>query len=59
MNEQTLTTHEPLCAEQPPLIDETTETEDLLSEQDESLEEEFEEELIIEDFTIDGICGVY
>ncbi|WP_376796101.1 mycofactocin precursor MftA [Thermogemmatispora sp.] len=22
-------------------------------------EEEFEEELIIEDFTIDGICGVY
>lgn len=23
------------------------------------LEEEIEEELIIEDFTIDGICGVY
>ncbi|MBA2286627.1 MAG: mycofactocin precursor [Ktedonobacteraceae bacterium] len=23
------------------------------------LEEEFEEELIIEDFSIDGICGVY
>jgi mycofactocin precursor len=22
-------------------------------------EEDFEEELIIEDFTIDGICGVY
>jgi mycofactocin precursor len=26
---------------------------------DEALEEEFEDELIIEDFTIDGICGVY
>ena len=24
-----------------------------------ALEEEIEEELIIEDFTIDGICGVY
>ncbi len=24
-----------------------------------TLEEEIEEELIIEDFTIDGICGVY
>lgn len=26
---------------------------------DTSLEEDIEEELIIEDFTIDGICGVY
>lgn len=26
---------------------------------DEALEEEIEDELIIEDFTIDGICGVY
>ena len=26
---------------------------------DSLLEEEIEEELIIEDFTIDGICGVY
>ena len=26
---------------------------------DEELEEEIEDELIIEDFTIDGICGVY
>lgn len=26
---------------------------------DETLEEEIEDELIIEDFTIDGICGVY
>jgi mycofactocin precursor len=26
---------------------------------EEALDEELEEELIIEDFTIDGICGVY
>lgn len=32
----------------------------LLSDDDgEALEDDFEEELIIEDFTIDGICGVY
>jgi mycofactocin precursor len=31
-----------------------------LSEDDgDELEDDFEEELIIEDFTIDGICGVY
>ena len=29
------------------------------SPEDEALEEEIEDELIIEDFTIDGICGVY
>lgn len=29
------------------------------SEEELELDEEFEEELIIEDFTIDGICGVY
>ncbi|MBV9228867.1 MAG: mycofactocin precursor [Chloroflexi bacterium] len=28
-------------------------------DEEEVLEEELEEELIIEDFTIDGICGVY
>jgi mycofactocin precursor len=27
--------------------------------EDQPLEDEIEEELIIEDFTIDGICGVY
>jgi mycofactocin precursor len=31
----------------------------VLDEEEEMDEEEFEEELIIEDFTIDGICGVY
>jgi mycofactocin precursor len=30
-----------------------------LNEMEEMDEEDFEEELIIEDFTIDGICGVY
>ena len=29
------------------------------SSEDEAMEEEIEDELIIEDFTIDGICGVY
>jgi mycofactocin precursor len=39
--------------EQPPLVE-------LALDEDLLLEEEFdEEELIIEDFTIDGICGVY
>lgn len=62
MNEQTIPTQEPSFAEESPespQIDETIETEVGTSEQDETLEEEFEEELIIEDFTIDGICGVY
>ena len=36
----------------------TTDEETQLDEE-ELLDEEFEEELIIEDFTIDGICGVY
>ena len=62
MNEQTSPTHEPSFAEESPLTDETIETEVGTSEQDETPEEEeeeIEEELIIEDFTIDGICGVY
>lgn len=33
--------------------------EDTPPQQDPPLEEGIEEELIIEDFTIDGICGVY
>lgn len=43
--EQTLTTDDP--ASQAPTDEATLEIEEL------------EEELIIEDFTIDGICGVY
>ena len=31
----------------------------LLSQEEMPLEDGLEEELIIEDFTIDGICGVY
>jgi mycofactocin precursor len=31
----------------------------VLVDEDVVMEEELEEELIIEDFTIDGICGVY
>ena len=38
--------------------DETTQAEQLESADDDLLEEELEE-LVIEDFTIDGICGVY
>jgi len=34
-------------------------TEQVSTSDDETLEEEIEDELIIEDFTIDGICGVY
>ncbi len=30
-----------------------------MKSEDVPLEDEIEEELIIEDFTIDGICGVY
>ena len=44
--------------------EDSIETENQLTElasspDDETLEEEIEDELIIEDFTIDGICGVY
>jgi mycofactocin precursor len=38
---------------------EDTSTEEILEEPVEEELEEMEEELIIEDFTIDGICGVY
>ena len=34
-------------------------TEQVSTSDDEVQEEEIEDELIIEDFTIDGICGVY
>ena len=42
------------------VLTEETATVDTNDEQDEEeWDEELEEELIIEDFTIDGICGVY
>lgn len=44
--------------EQPPLPEPALAS--ASEDEDATLEEEFdEEELIIEDFTIDGICGVY
>ena len=39
--------------------DSTLDTQDTSSSEDDFEFEELDEELIIEDFTIDGICGVY
>lgn len=60
MSEQHIST----IAEQSLTPEDSIETESHLPElasppDDEALEEEIEDELIIEDFTIDGICGVY
>ena len=57
MIDPTLSTSESSVIEQTPMLEETTEQTPTLDEL--ALEEEIEEELIIEDFTIDGICGVY
>jgi mycofactocin precursor len=57
MIDPTLSTSESSVIEQTPMLEETTEQTPTLDEP--ALEEEIEEELIIEDFTIDGICGVY
>jgi mycofactocin precursor len=57
MTDTTLSTNEAPIIEQAPVPEETTEQTPTLDEL--ALEEEIEEELIIEDFTIDGICGVY
>ncbi|MEO8970656.1 MAG: mycofactocin precursor MftA [Ktedonobacteraceae bacterium] len=60
MNEQNIAT----SAELSLTAEDSTEAENQSPElasplDDEALEEEIEDELIIEDFTIDGICGVY
>ncbi len=60
MNEQSIA----INAEQSSATEDSPEQEsqsaDLeITSDDEELEEEIEDELIIEDFTIDGICGVY
>ncbi len=57
MADPTLSTNESSVIEQIPMLEETTEQTPTLDEL--ALAEEIEEELIIEDFTIDGICGVY
>ena len=66
MSEQNISTHVTPLAEQSPSTEESAEAETETSEsastsddETEEEEEEIEEELIIEDFTIDGICGVY
>jgi mycofactocin precursor len=59
--------HIATIAEQSLTAEDSIETEEAKSQSpelaspldDEALEEEIEDELIIEDFTIDGICGVY
>ena len=57
MADITLSTNEAPVIEQTPMVEEKTQQAPILDEP--ALEEEIEEELIIEDFTIDGICGVY
>jgi len=52
-NEITLT-ESPALTLDPPVPEEA-----LLSQEELQMEDGLEEELIIEDFTIDGICGVY
>ncbi len=63
-NDEVITTVEPLPEqEQLPVMEESkeqlTSLDTTLPSEDVPLEDEIEEELIIEDFTIDGICGVY
>ena len=57
MADTTLSTNVAPVFKQTSMVEETTEQTPTLDEL--ALEEEIEEELIIEDFTIDGICGVY
>ncbi len=62
LSEQNFSTNETPLAEQSLTAEESAEAEIQTYESsfdDETEEEEIEEELIIEDFTIDGICGVY
>ncbi len=75
MPDTTLPTSEALASEQPTNTEETLKTLETrenpaalegnsefiveMPEPEAPIEEEIEEELIIEDFTIDGICGVY
>lgn len=63
LSEQNISTNAIPVAEQSPTAEEAveagTETSESASTSDDETEEEIEEELIIEDFTIDGICGVY
>ncbi len=53
----TIPTNQTIITEPPPAIEQPTDQTPILDQP--MLEEEIEEELIIEDFTIDGICGVY
>ncbi|MFL5628664.1 MAG: mycofactocin precursor MftA [Ktedonobacteraceae bacterium] len=56
----------PLSAHEFPLPEQSAKTDEIVAESAQTapvdavdMVEEIEEELIIEDFTIDGICGVY
>ncbi len=56
----------PFSAHEFPLTEQFPETDEIVAESAQTapvvavdMAEEIEEELIIEDFTIDGICGVY
>ena len=52
-------TNEAPLTEDIAVVEETTPRIEAPAEDELALDEDFEEELIIEDFTIDGICGVY
>ena len=57
MADVTFPTNETPVTELAPLTEKSVEQ--VPTPEESTLEEEIEEELIIEDFTIDGICGVY
>lgn len=60
MNEQNIATNTEQFLTTEDSIEAESQSPELASTpDDEMLEEEIEDELIIEDFTIDGICGVY
>lgn len=63
-NDEVITTVEPLPEQEKlPTMEEVeaqlASLDTVLPSEELPLEDEIEEELIIEDFTIDGICGVY
>lgn len=60
LSSNTVSANEITVTEAPvPTLVPTMPEEALLSQEEMPLEDGLEEELIIEDFTIDGICGVY
>jgi mycofactocin precursor len=60
LSEQHISTHAEQFLTPEDSLEAESQSPELASTPDDALlEEEIEDELIIEDFTIDGICGVY